>query len=648
MYTLFPFRFICKPILHLAHKARYMMNCKCGQAFVALWLFLFLPVFETSASITKGTPSPKDLHNILCDGKAGFASQDDCKQERAKISFDKVLSENDIRSYRALFDLQEKGEWQLADQIIGGIKNPVLMGHVLYQRYMHPRLYRSKFNELNQWLYQYGDHPGNVAIRKLALKRRPSKGTFVYPLRHPADKSLRTSPSFESRLVKLPYKAQKLRNKVRSMVQSGYVTVALKQIEEPQSRKNLGLAGYALSLGDIARGYYRYHKWDKAIAITRQLDSLPVTSAKGDVLEAYWWGGLSAWQKKEFTVAAEFFEKFAQAHVQGEQEKAKGYYWAALSLIMAGFPDLSSAKLHHGCIYSLYFYGYLSCEALAIESNNKSIKHRLPDVRQSALAKFSSAEAIVRARALIEVGKMQLAIKELKPFATPYINVDTLKSMTLLAEYYHIPYMHYLAARSILKVTGNAYIPALYPQPQWEPKGGFQIDKAILYGMIRQESHFNPYAKSYKKASGLMQVMPSTAAFIGGKKYREQSMLYDPQESIHLGQNYLTWLLDLPSIDDNLLRGLIAYNGGPGNLKIWQKKIANSGFHPLLYIESLPPRETRNYVKSVLMNVWMYRDLMQQSKPTLSSILNGQWPMYMPLDPSKSEVTAEASPFIHH
>jgi len=54
-----------------------------------------------------------------------------------------VLSESDARLYREIFRLQESGEWKAADKRIEQLSDRLLMGHVLYQRYMHPRAYRS-------------------------------------------------------------------------------------------------------------------------------------------------------------------------------------------------------------------------------------------------------------------------------------------------------------------------------------------------------------------------------------------------------------------------------------------------------------------------------------------------------------------------
>ncbi|MEM1396247.1 MAG: hypothetical protein AAGH38_02220, partial [Pseudomonadota bacterium] len=80
-----------------------------------------------------------------------------------------VLGQADIETYGAIFDLQERGQWAAADKKIKEVEDPVLMGYVLEQRYMHPTKYRSSYQELRDWLSSYNDHPQAEKIYRLAL-----------------------------------------------------------------------------------------------------------------------------------------------------------------------------------------------------------------------------------------------------------------------------------------------------------------------------------------------------------------------------------------------------------------------------------------------------------------------------------------------
>lgn len=93
-----------------------------------------------------------------------------------------ILGEVDAERYARIFGLQERGKMQAADVEIFELDNDVLMGHVLFQRYLHPTAYRSRFSELSDWLALYNDHPGASRIYHLAKRRRPASA--ANPKRH--------------------------------------------------------------------------------------------------------------------------------------------------------------------------------------------------------------------------------------------------------------------------------------------------------------------------------------------------------------------------------------------------------------------------------------------------------------------------------
>ena len=80
----------------------------------------------------------------------------------------------------------------------------------------------------------------------------------------------------------------------------------------------------------------------------------------------------------------------------------------------------------------------------------------------------------------------------------------------------------------------------------------------------------------------------------------------------------------------------------PGNLRKWQKR-ADYRDDPLLFIESLPARETRIFVERVLTNVWLYRYRLGQTTPSLVSILEGNWPQYTALDSEETSTSKVAA-----
>ena len=75
----------------------------------------------------------------------------------------------------------------------------------------------------------------------------------------------------------------------------------------------------------------------------------------------------------------------------------------------------------------------------------------------------------------------------------------------------------------------------------------------------------------------------------------------------------------------------VAYNGGPGNLAKWVRQTGNQD-DPLLFIESIPSRETRIFVERVMANLWIYRMRLGQTNESLSAVAGGAWPIYAALD----------------
>jgi len=78
-----------------------------------------------------------------------------------------------------------------------------------------------------------------------------------------------------------------------------------------------------------------------------------------------------------------------------------------------------------------------------------------------------------------------------------------------------------------------------------------------------------------------------------------------------------------PHIKGDLVRMLAAYNGGPGNLNKWLRKLDHRN-DPFLLIESIPARETRNYVKGVISYLFIYRNQLGQPMPSLLDLVSGQ------------------------
>ena len=136
---------------------------------------------------------------------------------------------------------------------------------------------------------------------------------------------------------------------------------------------------------------------------------------------------------------------------------------------------------------------------------------------------------------------------------------------------------------------------------------GNSLDPALVAALIRQESRFNPRATSPVGARGLMQIMPRVGHTIAsGLEFPawDAALLYQPDVSLQLGTTHLAELLTGYSDDG---RALAAYNAGRSRVERWAKKHGVSD--PEVFVERIPYRETRDYVRIIQRNREFYSSL---------------------------------------
>ena len=140
------------------------------------------------------------------------------------------------------------------------------------------------------------------------------------------------------------------------------------------------------------------------------------------------------------------------------------------------------------------------------------------------------------------------------------------------------------------------------------------LPTSLILGIIRQESFFDPNAKSYANAQGLMQIMPQTGKWIAGKlgegKGYENSRMYDPRRNIEYGGWYLSHLRDLLGSETGMI--LAGHNGGPGNVNKWKEMFPVWENDKYIFYELIPAMQTRNFVRYNLTNKRIYEERMKK------------------------------------
>lgn len=543
-----------------------------------------------------------------------------------------TLSSHDETLYRAIFAAQERGDMKAADAQIADLGNGILLGHVLAQRYLHPTAYRADFSELKTWLDRYGDHPEAERIYKLASARAPGGQGVKEP---PAKTYITALHNAGTAPPKRVHKTSRKRNAAEQKAVETLTSTIRRQVQnnEPtqawQALKNDPAAHYLDAVEHdslhalVGAGYLYAAKFTEAeehaaAAFKRSGKTAPVSG---------WIYGLSNWQLGRYDRAIHGFEVAATSPYSSGWMVSAASYWAARAHMRAGHHKQVSRWMKMAALNSRTFYGLLAQRALGQDFAFDWDAPQLTSARQKYIEATPEGK---RAAALIRVGEIARAESELARFNVQK-KKDGKEALMAYALSYNLPALA-LRLGNALSDKNKIYDAALYPLIPWEPKGGYKIDRALIHALVRQESRFNAAAENPSGATGLMQLMPSTATFIaGGEKTLKNLSLKDPSVNLELGQKYVESLLAQPSVDRDLLSLAIAYNAGPGKLAKW-KSVRGEVKDPLLFIETIPYAETRAFVERVLSNYWIYRMRLDQPTPSLDAVVQGQWARYAAMD----------------
>lgn len=151
------------------------------------------------------------------------------------------------------------------------------------------------------------------------------------------------------------------------------------------------------------------------------------------------------------------------------------------------------------------------------------------------------------------------------------------------------------------------------------------LDPRIFHALVREESSFNPNAKSWAGARGLSQLMPATARHVAGRMgiRVDSRTIADPSTNLSIGSWYLDYLHDY--FGGNSFLAVPAYNAGEGNVGKWAREWGGRPTDE--YIEAIPIRETRHYVKRVLGTYQLYRVMWDEGPvfPDWSAHVHQAW-----------------------
>ena len=315
--------------------------------------------------------------------------------------------------------------------------------------------------------------------------------------------------------------------------------------------------------------------------------------------------GLLAWNGDAMRAAAQW-DSLA-ARYPNDVEAPAARYWAARARARAGRRAEAEAQFRNlATTMPLTYYGVMSARRLG------KYDWTPPAGPDSAARIAEVDEAVARVRALQLLGMDVEAKFEIDALATraeqdPAMAPAIAQALSAVGD----PARALRISLRTIERGGNAprvlyryAYPVLHADALQEYARAASLDPALVAGVIRQESTWNPQAVSVAGARGLMQLLPSVGAAIAkGRGYPlwNPVLLFEPDVSLELGTLHLASSLRGA---ENPVRALAAYNAGTSRVTRWSSRPGAND--PELFTEWIPYTETRDYVRVVMRNAAVY------------------------------------------
>ncbi|WP_271077688.1 transglycosylase SLT domain-containing protein [Aurantiacibacter sp. MUD61] len=397
--------------------------------------------------------------------------------------------------------------------------------------------------------------------------------------------------------------------------------------DDPDGARLL-LDGVDASLSSAARAEWRQRvAWSYYIE-NRDAEALALAQTVGAgsgpwVAEGDWVAGLASWRLGDCQNALDYFQRSA-AGADSPNLRAAALYWGSRAALRCRQPDLSTQMLNNAAVDDRVMYGMLAAEQLGRQLPDRV---ESADLSQEDWQSIGNIENVRIAVALTEIGRDILGSQVLLHQAR-IGRTEEYAPLSRLARALGFPRTQiYMALNA---PSGTEADPAShFPAPRIAPFNGWQVDPALAFAHILQESVFRADAVSPANAQGLMQITPPTLRQHAGCVGRSASSInvFEPSMNLALGQCNLQMVARNSATQGRLPQIMAAYNAGLTPITRWVSEVNDQG-DPLLYMESIPYWETRGYVAIVMRNYWMYERQANAASPTRSALAQNDWPMF--------------------
>lgn len=366
------------------------------------------------------------------------------------------------------------------------------------------------------------------------------------------------------------------------------------------------------ALWQAAKAAERTGRFERAGSIHAELARRFPSSEHAE--DASWGAGFSLYCRERFEEAAAGFAELSRTARQPHLVD-QSLYWAGKSAWRLGREDEAGGHFTDAALG--FPRSYYSARAVNLGYGEARLPAPVLVSKAPARGVLREVDHLRRALSLGELGLASTAERELR--LAERANEGERGALRVLREAYESLGLHTRAMQLTARIgDGGGNTTRLYPSYYWEEVEAAskkaQVDPFLVLSVIRQESFFNESAVSRAGAVGLMQIMPKTGRKLArrfGLQPFHRRQLFDPGLSIQLGTRYLAdQMRAFEDAGGGGLRfqlGLAAYNAGPHVARRWVERF------PLededVFVERIPYRETRLYVKKVLKSYTIYKAL---------------------------------------
>jgi len=384
------------------------------------------------------------------------------------------------------------------------------------------------------------------------------------------------------------------------LMQRGEIGAALPLIGAmPDDLPNQAAAEKLWQKGVIFKTVFRAGDYEGAYAIAAHSGLVSGPEAAEARFDAGW---LALAKLRQPKLAEEQFAKL-QAAGGSPITQARALYWRGRVAEAEGDP--LAAQLYYGQASknSTTFYGQLA--ATRGGAANLVLGHD-PEVDADERAKFESRDWVKAAHMFYQFSPRD----SFKTFVAALAeSVPTAADEAMLVDLARGVGDQDLSMRVVRNAARRGFIlpERGYPLRAAQSAPGM-AEQPLVLGVTRQESSFDPTARSGPGARGMMQLMPTTATIVARRAGLGAGSLDDPDYNMKVGSVYLGQLVD--QFSGSYVMAAAAYNAGPGRPTLWVTTCGdprNASTDPLDFIECIPFSETKDYVMRVLEATQVYR-----------------------------------------